>query len=186
MIFTIAALTGVELLLIYFFSRRLSRPIERVSQGLRSVEELSFAHAAPATSKIKEIFELQSAVALFETSLRSFSSFVPLDVVKKLIKTGTPLTLGVEQRFMTVLFTDLKDFSTLAEHMPANELLAQLSRSSFESDRGRTRHRGQAHRRWHHGFLGRARPPHRPCVVRLPWRPAGDEPHAPDQRCVEE
>ena len=131
MIFIIAALTGVELLLIYFFSRRLSRPIERVSQGLRSVEELSFTHAAPATSKIKEIFELQSAVALFETSLRSFSSFVPLDVVKKLIKTGTPLTLGVEQRFMTVLFTDLKDFSTLAEHMPANELLAQLSRSSF-------------------------------------------------------
>ena len=127
MIFIIAALTGVELLLIYFFSRRLSRPIERVSQGLRSVEELSFTHAAPATSKIKEIFELQSAVALFETSLRSFSSFVPLDVVKKLIKTGTPLTLGVEQRFMTVLFTDLKDFSTLAEHMPANELLAQLS-----------------------------------------------------------
>src|SRR6516164_10053563 len=28
---------------------------------------------------------------------------------------------------MTVLFTDRKDFSTLAEHMPANELLAQLS-----------------------------------------------------------
>ena len=28
---------------------------------------------------------------------------------------------------MTVLFTDLKDFSTLAEHMPANELLGQLS-----------------------------------------------------------
>src|SRR6516165_4567650 len=127
MIFIIAALTGVELLLIYFFSRRLSRPIERVSQGLRSVEELSFTHAAPATSKIKEIFELQSAVALFETSLRSFSSFVPLDVVKKLIKTGTPLTLGVEQRFMTVLFADLQDFSTLAERMAPNDLLSQLS-----------------------------------------------------------
>src|SRR6516162_6177741 len=126
MIFTIAALTGVELLLIYFFSRRLSRPIERVSQGLRSVEELSFTHAAPATSKIKEIFELQSAVALFETSLRSFSSFVPLDVVRKLIKTGAPLTLGVEQRAMTVLFTDLQDFSSLAEQMEPNDLLSQL------------------------------------------------------------
>jgi hypothetical protein len=29
-------------------------------------------------------------VSLFETSLRSFSSFVPLDVVRKLIKTGFP------------------------------------------------------------------------------------------------
>jgi class 3 adenylate cyclase/ABC-type nitrate/sulfonate/bicarbonate transport system substrate-binding protein len=127
MIVLIAALTGIELLLIYFFSKRLSRPIEGVSQDLRSVEDLSFKHVVPATSHIKEIKELQAAVGLFETSLRSFSSFVPLDVVRKLIKTGIPLTLGVEQRFLTVLFTDLQDFSTLAEHMAPNDLLSQLS-----------------------------------------------------------
>jgi adenylate cyclase len=127
MIFTIAALIAIELLLIYFFSRRLAQPIERVSQGLRSVEDLSFTHATSATSVIKEIFELQSAVALFETTLRSFSSFVPLDVVRKLIKTGAPLTLGVEQRSMTVLFSDLRDFSSLAEHMSPDDLLSQLS-----------------------------------------------------------
>lgn len=127
MIVVIAALTGIELLLIYVFSRRLSRPIEGVSQELRSVEDLTFLHAAPPSSKIIEIKELQTAAALFETSLRSFSSFVPLDVVRKLIKTGTPLTLGVEPRFMTVLFADLQNFSSLAEQMAPNELLAQLS-----------------------------------------------------------
>src|SRR6516165_3945583 len=127
MIFLIGALTAIELLLIYFFSKRLSHPIEAISQDLRSVEDLSFTHAAPATSKIKQIRELQTAVGLFETSLRSFSSFVPLDVVRKLIKTGTPLTLGVEQRFLTVLFSDLQDFSTLAEQMAPDDLLSQLS-----------------------------------------------------------
>ncbi|MEW6640898.1 MAG: ABC transporter substrate-binding protein [Pseudomonadota bacterium] len=127
MIVLIAILTGMELLLIYAFARRLSRPIEGVSRELRSVEDLTFSHAVPATSHIREIKELQSAAALFETSLRSFSSFVPLDVVRKLIKTGTPLTLGVEQRFMTVLFADLKDFSSLAEQMAPNDLLGQLS-----------------------------------------------------------
>jgi adenylate cyclase len=66
-------------------------------------------------------------LSLFETSLRSFSSFVPLDVVRELIKTGTPLTLGVESRFMTVLFTDLQDFSSLAEEMAPNDLLTELS-----------------------------------------------------------
>jgi adenylate cyclase len=128
MIALIAALTGLELLLIYFFSRQLSQPIEGVSQELRSVQDLTFSHATPPSSSIKEIKELQAAVSLFETSLRSFSSFVPLDVVRKLIRTGTPLTLGVEQRFMTVLFSDLKDFSTLSEQMAPNDLLAQLSR----------------------------------------------------------
>ena len=127
MIVLIGALTGMELLLIYAFSRRLSRPIEGISKELRSVEDLTFSHGAPASSKIKEIKELQTAVSLFETSLRSFSSFVPLDVVRELIKTGVPLTLGVEQRSMTILFADLKDFSTLAEQMAPNDLLSQLS-----------------------------------------------------------
>jgi len=127
MIVLIAALTGIELLLIYFFARRLSRPIENISRELRSVEDLTFSHATPPSSKIKEIRELQTALSLFETSLRSFSCFVPLDVVRELIKTGTPLTLGVEPRFMTVLFADLQDFSSLAEQMTPNDLLAQLS-----------------------------------------------------------
>jgi adenylate cyclase len=127
MIVLIAALTGIELLLIYFFSRRLSRPIESISRELRSVEDLTFSHAAPPSSKIKEIKELQTALSLFETSLRSFSSFVPLGVVRELIKTGIPLALGVESRFMTVLFADLQDFSSLAEQMAPNDLLAQLS-----------------------------------------------------------
>jgi adenylate cyclase len=127
MIVLIAALTGIELLLIYFFSRRLSRPIESISRELRLVEDLTFSHAAPPSSKIKEINELQTALSLFETSLRSFSSFVPTGVVRELIKTGIPLTLGVESRFMTVLFADLQDFSSLAEQIAPNDLLAQLS-----------------------------------------------------------
>jgi class 3 adenylate cyclase/ABC-type nitrate/sulfonate/bicarbonate transport system substrate-binding protein len=127
MIILIGALTGLELLLTYAFSRRLARPIEGVSKELRLVEDLTFSHALPPSSKIREIKELQTAVSLFETSLRSFSSFVPLDVVRQLIKSGAPLTLGVEQRFMTVLFADLQNFSSLAEQMAPNELLAQLS-----------------------------------------------------------
>ena len=132
MILVISALTVMELLLIYAFARRLSRPIEDVSRELRSGEDLTFSHALPPKSNIREIKELQTALWLFETSLRSFSSFVPLDVVRGLIKAGTPLTLGVEPRFMTVLFTDLQDFSSLAEYMAPNDLLAQLS-AYFES-----------------------------------------------------
>ncbi|WFU75537.1 adenylate/guanylate cyclase domain-containing protein [Bradyrhizobium sp. CB2312] len=127
MIALIAVLTVVELGLIYLFARWLSRPIEYVSRELRSVEDLTFSHAAPPSSYIHEVKELQAAVSLFETSLRSFSSFVPLDVVRLLIRTGTPLGLGVEPKFMTVFFSDLKDFSTLAEQMAPNDLLAQLS-----------------------------------------------------------
>jgi adenylate cyclase len=42
----------LELLMIYVFSKRLTRPIEGVSQDLRSVEDLTFSHATPASSNI--------------------------------------------------------------------------------------------------------------------------------------
>jgi adenylate cyclase len=48
-------------------------------------------------------------------------------VVRELVRTGTPLTLGVEQRFLTIMFTDIQNFSSHAERMPPNELLGQMS-----------------------------------------------------------
>jgi adenylate cyclase len=126
-VFVIIGLTAVELLLIYALSRRLSRPIEDISHELESVEALAFEASPIRASNIKEIAHLQSAAALLRNSLRSFSSFVPLDIVRELIKSRTPLTLGVEQRYLTVFFSDLENFSSHAEQLAPNDLLSQLS-----------------------------------------------------------
>jgi len=85
-VLVIIGLTAVELLLIYALSRRLSRPIEDISHELESVESLAFEASPIRASNIKEIAHLQSAAALLRNSLRSFSSFVPLDIVRELIK----------------------------------------------------------------------------------------------------
>ncbi len=127
MVLLIAGLTLLELMLIYALSTRLSRPIEDISRELKSVESLSFKSNPFNVSNIKEIAQLQSATSLLRNSLQSFASFVPLDVVRELVRTGTPLTLGVEQRFLTVMFTDIENFSSHAERMPADELLGKMS-----------------------------------------------------------
>ena len=127
MLFIIIALAAIELSLIYFFSLRLSRPIADVSQELKSVESLSFVSRPGRKSHIGEIAQLQSAAALLRNSLQSFSSFVPLDVVRELIKSGVPLAPGVEPRFLTVFFSDLENFSTHAEQLTPTELLSQMS-----------------------------------------------------------
>jgi adenylate cyclase len=127
MVLIIIALTAVELILIYYTSAWFARPIETVSRELKSVESLSFGGASARRSSIGEIAQLQSAAALLRNSLRSFSSFVPLDVVRELIRSGVPLALGVEPRFLTVFFSDLENFSTQAEHLEPKDLLKQLS-----------------------------------------------------------
>jgi adenylate cyclase len=123
----IVVLSVAELLLIYFLSRRLSRPIESISRDLKFVETLSFDQPAIHPSRVREIAQLQSATSLLRNSLRSFCSFAPVDVVRGLIKSGIPLTLGVERRCLTILFADLENFSTRAEQLTPDALLDQTS-----------------------------------------------------------
>jgi len=48
-------------------------------------------------------------------SLRSFSAFVPVGIVRQLVNSGRPLTLSGESRFLTIFFSDLEDFSAVSE-----------------------------------------------------------------------
>jgi class 3 adenylate cyclase/ABC-type nitrate/sulfonate/bicarbonate transport system substrate-binding protein len=127
MMVVIIVLTMVELFFIYFASSRLSRPVENVSRQLQAIESLNFDTPARPPSNIQEIAKLESAASLLRTSLKSFSSFVPLDVVRQLIKSGIPLTLGVEPRFLTVFFSDLENFSSHSETLTPADLLVHIS-----------------------------------------------------------
>jgi len=127
MMAVIIGLTMVELFFIFFASRRLSRPVENVSRQLQEIESLNFDAPSRPPSNIQEIAKLESAASLLRTSLKSFSSFVPLDVVRQLIKSGIPLTLGVEPRFLTVFFSDLENFSSHSETLAPDDLLVQIS-----------------------------------------------------------
>src|SRR5258707_7145642 len=127
MMAVIIGLTMVELFFIFFASRRLSRPVENVSRQLQAIESLNFDTPARPPSNIQEIAKLESAASLLRTSLKSFSSFVPLDVVRQLIKSGIPLTLGVEPRFLTVFFSDLENCSSHSATLAPDELVVQIS-----------------------------------------------------------
>jgi class 3 adenylate cyclase len=127
MMVIIIVLTVIELVFIYFAASRLSRPVENVSRQLQEIESLHFDTPAFRPSNIREIAKLESAASLLRSSLQSFSSFVPLDVVRQLVKSGIPLALGVEPRLLTVFFSDLENFSSHSETLAPADLLVQIS-----------------------------------------------------------
>jgi class 3 adenylate cyclase/ABC-type nitrate/sulfonate/bicarbonate transport system substrate-binding protein len=127
MMFVIISLTAVELLFIYFAAARLSRPVERVSSQLQAIQNLHFDAPLLRGSSIREISELESAASLLRSSLKSFSSFVPLDVVRQLVRSGIPLEPGVEPRALTIFFSDLENFSSHAERLAPSDLLVHIS-----------------------------------------------------------
>lgn len=118
----------LQILFIYFLSRLIAKPLERLEKKVNDVRELR-----PATdntvieSPIREIASLSSAVDTLDHAVRSFAAFVPIGLVKHLIESNQQLQLGGHSRFLTMMFCDVEAFSKLAESSPSNELLVRIS-----------------------------------------------------------
>jgi hypothetical protein len=66
-------------------------------------------------SYVDEVVAIGRSFALMEVSLLSFSRYVPEKVVRLLASRGTVARLGVSPRDVTVMFSDIVGFTSLAE-----------------------------------------------------------------------
>src|SRR5262245_54806088 len=125
----IAALTALELILIYALSLKLSRPIEGVSRQLRSMDTLSFAGPAaqPSRARVREIAQLQDAVARVRASLRSFARYAPEEIVRQVAASGREAALSADRREVTALFCDLRGFTSIAEKLGPERVVSILN-----------------------------------------------------------
>ncbi|SFV00260.1 adenylate/guanylate cyclase domain-containing protein [Bradyrhizobium arachidis] len=60
--------------------------------------------------------------------VRSFASFIPRPIVRQLIETGSSLRLGGSRREVTVLFTDVADFTAKTERADPSQVMIYTSR----------------------------------------------------------
>ena len=133
-VIVIALLTVLELILIYVLSRRLSRPIEGVSQQLRSMETLSFQNPPvhESRARVREVAQLQDAAARVRASLRSFARYAPEEVVREVAASGRETALSADRREVTALFCDLRGFTHVAENL-GPELVVSILNDHFET-----------------------------------------------------
>jgi adenylate cyclase len=88
-----------------------------------------FAHGRPQqTSPPKEIHELGSAMKLAQRAIWSFAHFVPKELVQRVIDNSISTELGGVREEITVVFTDVRDFTTIAESADPDILMHQTSR----------------------------------------------------------
>jgi len=67
-----------------------------------------------------------------KSALRLFSVYVPRDLVRKLMAEGAEAELGGERRRLTVMFSDVQGFTTIAERMDP-EALMQITSTYFQA-----------------------------------------------------
>jgi len=125
------AALGGAIVLIYIAAALMSRPLERVVDEIDAVRSLTLDRPISIRSSVLEIEKLIAATKLLKSSIASFAAFVPRGLVQELLKSEASLEIGGQSRYLTVMFTDIKNFSTLAEVQPARDLFIQVS-SYFE------------------------------------------------------
>jgi adenylate cyclase len=117
----------IGIVLVAFFSRRISRPIIQLSDETREMTELRFSHEISLNSHIYEIYVMANALNAMKSALSSFVKYVPKVLVKQLLQTKVTASVGGEKKTITVLFTDIQDFTEITEKTNPELLMSHIS-----------------------------------------------------------
>ena len=114
--------------IVWIFGSGMSRSLKSVTAEAVKLQRLAKPGTLPVTSRIREIHELGSAMNLAQRAIWSFAHFVPKDLVQQIINNSISTDLGGVRGEITVVFTDVRDFTTIAESADPDILMHQTSR----------------------------------------------------------
>ncbi|CAH0155065.1 adenylate/guanylate cyclase domain-containing protein [Roseomonas sp. CECT 9278] len=106
-----------------FAARRVTLALRRLAREAEAVRRLDLADPMPPPGGTAEVQALGEAMGGMKSALRLFSVYVPRDLVRKLMAEGAEVSLGGERRRLTVMFSDVQGFTTIAERMDPEELM---------------------------------------------------------------
>jgi adenylate cyclase len=117
----------IALLAAIGIARLLGRPILALARSAEAVRSLDLAAARPLPpSVVREFDDAGRAFNQMLTGLRWFETYVPRRLVGFLIGRRTASVASTERR-VTVLFTDIRSFTSLSERLSAAEVAALLN-----------------------------------------------------------
>ncbi|MBR0670979.1 adenylate/guanylate cyclase domain-containing protein [Neoroseomonas soli] len=113
-------------------AQRLSGGLRALTREVEAIRRLDLDHPPPAVGGAAEVHALGDALGGTKGALRLFSVYVPRDLVRKLMAEGAEAKLGGERRRLTVMFSDVQGFTTIAERMDPEELM-HLTSTYFQA-----------------------------------------------------
>jgi adenylate cyclase len=126
----LAALLGVMILLvaagalILWAVRRGQAQITRESLKMNAFD---FTATRP-DSLFRDVVDVLESQEKAKAAMRAMSKYVPVDLVRRLYRDKREPVLGGELMQVTLMFTDIKDFTTLSEQLTPNDLADALGR----------------------------------------------------------
>lgn len=122
------AFVGATLPFAFWLGSLMARPLRKLVEQTDAIQRFEIAERPRIHSAISEIEELGRSVFTMRSVVRSFASFIPRQIVRQLIETGSSLGLGGSRREVTVLFTDVADFTAKTERADPSQVMIFTSR----------------------------------------------------------
>ncbi|NRQ15201.1 adenylate/guanylate cyclase domain-containing protein [Ensifer sesbaniae] len=108
-------------------SRVISRTLYRLADEARRIGDLNFAGKGTPHSFITEINTLAGALAASRHAIRQFALYVPREVVRRIVNPRGEAVAKAARQEVTVLFTDIRDFTTISERHSPEDVVDILS-----------------------------------------------------------
>ena len=125
----LATITSAAFLpVVWIFGSGMSGALKRITAEAVKLQTLAKPGPSPVPSRIRELYELGSAMKLAQHAIWSFAHFVPKELVQGVVDNSISTELGGVRQEITVAFTDVRDFTTIAESADPDVLMHQTSR----------------------------------------------------------
>lgn len=122
------AFVGATLPFAFWLGSLMAQPLRKLVDETDAIQRFEIAERPRIHSAITEIEELGRSVFTMRSVVRSFASFIPRPIVRQLIETGSSISLGGSRREVTVLFTDVADFTAKTERADPSQVMIYTSR----------------------------------------------------------
>lgn len=117
----------VSLPIIIFVSRQITAKLSLLSQEAERIREFDLSGTPDVTSNITEIHNLGKAVGAMKKALQTFGQYMPRSLVAKIVTGELSPHLGGARQDLTILFTDITNFTAISEAMKPEALMHHVS-----------------------------------------------------------
>jgi adenylate cyclase len=105
--------------------RGVGRSHSLISKEMERMKEFEFTPSRNS-SFLRDIQDVLAGLERAKTAMRAMSKYVPINLVRQLYHKGEEPVLGGTSAELTVMFTDIKDFTSYSETMATDDLALAL------------------------------------------------------------
>lgn len=113
--------------IIYFIALRIGSRLRALANEAERIQHLDVKGDFQLKTFFREVHELADAFSSMRSAVAAFGRYVPKELVMDILASGGSDKLTGQRQQITVMFTDISDFSRIAERTDAEDLVARIS-----------------------------------------------------------